>query len=54
MNGPAAERLSVQDMGSIWAGTGVGLVNTQENAADIVQEVRGDTRKYIERALSSL
>ncbi|CAG7919334.1 unnamed protein product [Penicillium olsonii] len=54
MNGPDAERLSVQDMGSIWAGTGVGMVKRQVKAADIVQEVRGDTIRYLERALKYL
>lgn len=54
MNGPAAERLSVQDMGSIWAGTGVGLVKQPGKAADILEEVRGGARKHLERALRSL
>ena len=44
MNGPEAEGLNVEDMGSLWAGTGVGMVNTLKNAADIVHSIRGDTK----------
>ncbi|CAG8095466.1 unnamed protein product [Penicillium salamii] len=54
MNGPVAESLSIQDMGSIWAGTGVGMVKEQRKAADIVEEVRESTRKHLERATTSL
>jgi nitronate monooxygenase len=50
MNGPAAEKLETKDMGSIWAGTGVGLVKKQDNAEVIVQEVRSNTRSHLERA----
>lgn len=53
MNGPA-KTLRVQDMGSLWAGTGVGLVKKQSTAANIIQEIRGNTRNYLERALLSL
>jgi nitronate monooxygenase len=54
MNGPAAESLDIKDMGSVWAGTGVGLVNKQGTAADIVQEIIADTRRYLDRAVASL
>ena len=42
MNGPSSESLDVHDMGSLWAGTVVGLVNTMQMAGDIVQTVRDD------------
>ncbi|KAJ5325997.1 hypothetical protein MYU51_000873 [Penicillium brevicompactum] len=54
MNGPAAERLSVQDMGSIWAGTGVGLVKQPGRAAEILEQIRADARGYLEQALRFL
>ncbi|KAJ6094846.1 hypothetical protein N7467_002359 [Penicillium canescens] len=50
MNGPDSGNLDTKDMGSIWAGTGVGLVKKQEKAREIMEEVRGDARKYLERA----
>ncbi|KAJ5320359.1 hypothetical protein N7508_000642 [Penicillium antarcticum] len=50
MNGPDSVNLDTKDMGSIWAGTGVGLVKKQEKAAVIIDEVRGDARKYLKRA----
>jgi nitronate monooxygenase len=53
MNDPAAA-LHVKDMGSVWAGTGVGLVTKQGTAANIMQEVRDDTRKHLNRARLSL
>lgn len=48
MNGPEGEALDVHDMGSLWAGTGVGMVNTVQKAADIVQTVRDDVLERIE------
>ncbi|CAL5874386.1 uncharacterized protein PFLUO_LOCUS8682 [Penicillium psychrofluorescens] len=48
------EPLDAQELGSLWAGTGVGLVKSMENAADIVREVQGQTRKYLDRAMLSL
>lgn len=42
MNGPNSESLDVHDMGSLWAGTGVGMVNTMQVAGDIVQTVGDD------------
>jgi nitronate monooxygenase len=50
MNGPDFGNLDTKDMGSIWAGTGVGLVKKQKKAGGIMEEVRGDARKYLERA----
>jgi nitronate monooxygenase len=50
MNGPDFGNLDTKDMGSIWAGTGVGLVKKQKKAGEIMEEVRGDARKYLERA----
>ncbi|KAJ5100128.1 hypothetical protein N7532_007129 [Penicillium argentinense] len=50
MNNPAAERLGPKDMGSIWAGTGVGLVKKQDKAEVIVQGVRSNTHRCLERA----
>ena len=47
MNGPEGEALDVHDMGSLWAGTGVGMVNTVQKAADIVQTVRDGALKRI-------
>jgi nitronate monooxygenase len=47
MNGSGSESLDVHDMGSLWAGTGVGMVNTPQRAGDIVQTVRGDALKRI-------
>lgn len=47
MNGPRSESLDVHDMGSLWAGTGVGMVNTPQRAGDIVQAVRDDALKRI-------
>ncbi|KAJ5109913.1 hypothetical protein N7532_002558 [Penicillium argentinense] len=44
MNGPEAGDLDVQDTGSLWAGTGVGMVNVLENAGDIVRSIRDDTK----------
>jgi nitronate monooxygenase len=41
-------------MGSIWAGTGVGLIKKQEKAGEIIHAVRFDARKYLERALLCL
>ncbi|GFG18013.1 nitronate monooxygenase [Aspergillus udagawae] len=49
-----SEPLEPKDTGSIWAGTGVGLVKKVEGAADIVQEVRDDARARLSTALSSL
>lgn len=46
--------LMTQDMGSIWAGTGVGLIKRLGKAADIVQEVREDAGKRLNRAILSL
>lgn len=54
MKVPAAENLDIKDMGSIWAGTGVGLVKKQDTAANIIQEIREDTRKHLTRASISL
>lgn len=42
MNGSSSESLDVHDMGSLWAETGVGMVNTMQMAGDIVQTVRDD------------
>jgi nitronate monooxygenase len=47
MNGPGSKSLDVQDMGSLWAGTGVGMVNTMQKAGDIVRTVRDDAMKRI-------
>jgi nitronate monooxygenase len=47
MNGPGADALDVHDMGSLWAGTGVGMVNMKQMAGDIVQTVRDDALKRI-------
>lgn len=52
MNGPDGERLDVQDMGSLWAGTGVGMMNTLGNAADIVDSIREDTKRRLKHAAS--
>ncbi|GFF23816.1 nitronate monooxygenase [Aspergillus udagawae] len=49
-----SEPLEPKDTGSIWAGTGVGLVKKVEGAADIVQEVRDDARARLSTAFSSL
>jgi nitronate monooxygenase len=54
MNGPVLENLGVKDMGSIWAGTGVGLVKKQGTAAKIIKEISEDTRKHLNRAVVSL
>ncbi|KAJ5159416.1 uncharacterized protein N7482_006420 [Penicillium canariense] len=48
MNGPGSESLNIQDMGSIWAGTGVGIVRRMERASDIVRDVREDALKRID------
>ncbi|KAJ5747805.1 uncharacterized protein N7511_009501 [Penicillium nucicola] len=50
INDPGSVNLDTKDMGSIWAGTGVGLVQKLEKAPEIIDEVRGDTRRYMERA----
>ncbi|KAJ5128069.1 hypothetical protein N7448_008848 [Penicillium atrosanguineum] len=49
-----AKELMWQDMGSIWAGTGVGLIKRLGNAGDFVREVREDTGKRLTRATLSL
>lgn len=43
--------LETQDVESIWAGTGVGLVKRLERAASIVREVRQDTGMRLNRAI---
>jgi nitronate monooxygenase len=52
MNGPGGGGLGVQDMGSLWAGTGVGMINTLGNAADIVDSIRADSRKRLKETAS--
>lgn len=52
MNGPEAEDLDVQDMGSLWAGTGVGMIKRSENAADIVRSIQEDTKERLMKAAS--
>ena len=42
MNESGDRSLEVHDMGSLWAGTGVGMVNTVQMAGDIVRTVRDD------------
>lgn len=38
MHAPAAGNLETKDMGSIWAGTGVGLVRKQDNARSLFRK----------------
>lgn len=54
MNGSGAEHagLDVQDMGSLWAGTGVGMVKKLGKADDIVRMVRDDTKKRLKQTAS--
>lgn len=52
MNGSGGQNFDVQDMGSLWAGTGVGMLDTLGNAADIVGSIREDTKKRLRRAAS--
>lgn len=47
MNGSGSESLDVHDMGSLWAGTGVGMVNSMQRAGEIVQTSRDDALKRI-------
>ncbi|KAL5046764.1 hypothetical protein BDW71DRAFT_197412 [Aspergillus fruticulosus] len=39
---------SFNDVSSLWAGTGMGLVKSIENARDIVQGVRGDAKQRLQ------
>ncbi|KIW30704.1 uncharacterized protein PV07_02412 [Cladophialophora immunda] len=39
---------------NVWAGTGVGLVNKMQNAADIVEEVRNGISKILEGTIARL
>ncbi|KAJ5690851.1 hypothetical protein N7462_005243 [Penicillium macrosclerotiorum] len=48
MNGVNSEDLKTEDMGSVWAGTGVGMVKKMNSAADIVREVQEETRRRID------
>lgn len=50
MDGPGSGSFDSNGMGSIWAGTGVGLIKKQEKAGEIIHAVRFDARKYLERA----
>ncbi|KAJ5609945.1 hypothetical protein N7510_006664 [Penicillium lagena] len=50
MKGHEAEGLDVKDMGSLWAGTGVGMVNTLEIAADIVRSIQEETKEHLMKA----
>jgi len=54
MNRQDTEPLDARESGSIWAGTGVGLVNRPEQAANILREVQHQTRNYLDRAMLAL
>ncbi|KAF4167621.1 hypothetical protein CNMCM6936_004678 [Aspergillus lentulus] len=46
------EELDIKDSGSVWAGTGVGLVKKVEDAASIVNQVRLEAARRLENGTS--
>ncbi|KAJ5292053.1 hypothetical protein N7478_001304 [Penicillium angulare] len=46
------QEVDAKDVNSFWAGSGVGMVNKLENAEDIVESTRNDTRNRLTNALN--
>ncbi|KAI9932023.1 hypothetical protein ASPWEDRAFT_51230 [Aspergillus wentii DTO 134E9] len=48
------EKVPVQEMSTIWAGTGVGMINQETTAAEIVQGARKQVKECLERTYTCL